>query len=198
MAANYEMLSFIEKFNQMTTCGFNAKLNFSCNNGRVSVQLSADLGCLYPGLYPYPRTASFSNQESVKPSKVKRRQRRAQARNERSTVVAEIDTNNEPTETIVEATSSLSNSNVEDTTNELEPIPSDELAVLPNSVDDSNIDYFLPSNTSLLKDNSTMLTSTSTQMKLCCPCCSTSKSPARNCPGKDVAQTTYIRCCYHK
>ena len=71
MAANYEMLSFNSKFNQMPSCGFYASLNFSSQNVRVSVKISADLGCLNPGLYPYP-TSSFSNRSYDRPSKVRR------------------------------------------------------------------------------------------------------------------------------
>ena len=78
MAANYEMLSFLGKFNQMTSFGYNASLNFNCQNGRVNVQISADLGCLDPGLYPFP-TASYSNRSRERPSKVRRRNRRAQS-----------------------------------------------------------------------------------------------------------------------
>ena len=89
MAANYEMLSFIGKFNQMTSCGFYASLNFSCQNGRVSVQMSADLGCLNPGLNPYP-AASFSNRSCDRPSKVRRRHRRSQSKKDAEVLNVEI------------------------------------------------------------------------------------------------------------
>ena len=72
MVANYEILSFIEKFNQMTACGIFANLNFSSNYGRVSVQLSADLGYLKAGAHTYPTTPPFSSRSCEKPSKVRR------------------------------------------------------------------------------------------------------------------------------
>ena len=203
MAANYEMFSFIEKFNQMTLCGFMADLNFSCKYGRVSVQLSADLGYLNPGVCfnTYPTTASFSSQPE-KPSKVRRRHRRAHSRNKRNlldvvNVLDESDLINKASETMEDASSA--GLQVEAVSNDFNhETPPDELAALPNSVDDAKIDYFLSSHTTQPIDDFTVLNSTSVPVKMCCPCCCTPTSRARNCPGSGVAQTTYIRCCFHK
>ena len=76
MAASAEIFNFIEKFTLMTSQGFQANLTFSSNQGRVSVNFSADLGCLTSNSTNYPQ------QPYVKSTQARRRQRRAQARKE--------------------------------------------------------------------------------------------------------------------
>ena len=71
---------------------------------------------------------------------------------------------------------------------------------MPLSKDDATIEYLDPQPASQSNDPNMLSTSTLPTPKKCCslPCCSSKKSPARNCPGPDVVKTTFIRCCYHK
>ena len=202
MAAYLEMMSFIDKFNQMASFGFQANLNFSCADGRISVQFCADLGCLDP----YP-TESYQKQTRDKPSKVRRRQRRAESRKENianlQSLEAESDANLELLGTAMDASLIIDFGEPSP-----ERSPDDIIASLPPSKiiseDDAKIDYFLlPQYTTTTKTADTTSvttapTSTTIASTACCPCCSTPHSRGRNCPGSDVFQTTYRRCCFHK
>ena len=68
-----EISSFISKLTQLASCGFRANLTFDCCDGRVIVNLNADLGRvdLPPTTFQQPYN---------RPSQVKRRLRRKKAR----------------------------------------------------------------------------------------------------------------------
>ena len=139
MAASSEMFAFIDKFSQMTSQGFSANLSFSSNQGRVSVSFNADLGYLMPYPIIYPK------QPYVKPTQVRRRQRRAEFRKEKRPLDPNKEdpsspesNSNEPTETVVSTNTS---ENVDALSANL--TPSDLLPSLPLmslSEDDSAID----------------------------------------------------------
>ena len=96
----------------MTACGLNASLNFSCQNGRVNVQISADLGCLNPALYPFP-TAFSSNRSCDRPSKERRRHRRSQTKKDAEVLDVEDAKLNKHIVPSEEATDILTSSHVE-------------------------------------------------------------------------------------
>ena len=86
MATALEISSFIGKFMQLSSCGFRADLNFNCSDGNVSVNLTAELECNIP-------TPTVPNaRKDVKPSQLRRRQRRKQARENTAVEVHEPDT----------------------------------------------------------------------------------------------------------
>ena len=74
MVTAFEISSFTTKFAQLSSCGFRANLNFSCSEGKILVNLNAELGCA-DFTAPEPPSAPFSFRH-VKPGKVRRRQRR--------------------------------------------------------------------------------------------------------------------------
>ena len=83
-----EMNSFIWKFSHLSSMGFNTDIKFrSVNGGKVSVNLTAELGTLF---YPFPPTKS-----SIKPSRRnKRRRRRNRARSQQEATAVVNSTNN--------------------------------------------------------------------------------------------------------
>ena len=74
MAASYEVSTFVQKFNQLSTSGFRANLNLSCCDGRITVNLNAELGSLMSFNYPPPPPPPLFKR--VKPSQFRRRKRR--------------------------------------------------------------------------------------------------------------------------
>ena len=66
-----EIQSFVSKFCHLTSIGYDADIKFSSVNGKIQVNLAAELGTL-----PCPP----SSNKSEKPSRTKRRRRRYQAR----------------------------------------------------------------------------------------------------------------------
>ena len=195
MAAAAEIFNFVDKFSLMTSQGFQANLTFSSYQGRVSVNFNADLGYLMPNPVTYPK------QPYEKSTQGRRRQRCAQARKKMQSAdasveasrpdLAEINSNYHETRDVTTITS-------DDNFTSCELIPIEPLMLL--SKDDATIEYLDPQPTSQSNDPNMLSTSILLTPKMCCslPCCSSKKSPARNCPGPDVVKTTFIRCCYHK
>ena len=75
-----ELHSFMWKFSQLCNDGFQADLNFKCEERRITVNMEVKLdfqaGAL-PSFLPQPRTyQDFRSQKQNKPSKVRRRLRR--------------------------------------------------------------------------------------------------------------------------
>ena len=44
MASHYEVHSFMTKFSQLSSLGYNANINFECREGKIHVEFTADLG----------------------------------------------------------------------------------------------------------------------------------------------------------
>ena len=207
MAASAEIFNFIEKFTLMTSQGFQANLTFSSNQGRVSVNFNADLGCLTSNSTNYPQ------QPYVKSTQARRRQRRAQARKEQQSTDTSVKalkpdlTNIHCDETRDASTLTTEDSATNKTFSESVPT----FPTMPLSKDDTTIEYLIPQPSTdyipvqpYSQSNELNVPSTSPsptpKPKMCCPspCCGTKYSSARNCPGPDVLKTTYIRCCYHQ
>ena len=74
MAASYEVSICVQKFNQLSTSGFRANLNLSCCDGRITVNLNAQLGSLTSFDHPPPPPPPLFKR--VKPSQFRRRKRR--------------------------------------------------------------------------------------------------------------------------
>ena len=70
-----EIQSFMWKYSQLLTYGSDANISFSCVNGSVQVNLVADIGRNRPEHY---------RSEALKPSKLRRRNRRRAARSKQN------------------------------------------------------------------------------------------------------------------
>ena len=70
-----EVQSFVTKFMQLTSLGLHGSLNLSNNDGRMLVNFSMDLGSLLS-----PSSENFAFAHRIKPSRVRRRKRRENAR----------------------------------------------------------------------------------------------------------------------
>ena len=44
MASHYEVHSFMTKFSQLSSLGYNANIKFECREGKIHVEFTADLG----------------------------------------------------------------------------------------------------------------------------------------------------------
>ena len=95
--SHFEIQSFVAKFQQLANDGVNANLNFNCTRGNVFVNFAAELGHLNVQPPPLPahdhvrnlnmsKSPSFSpNYRRIsKPSKIRRRKRRAAERDSSS------------------------------------------------------------------------------------------------------------------
>ena len=69
-----EMSSFMMKLSQLNSCGFNACLQFNSFEGRIYVNMSADLGCNVQN--DWSETWHNVEKKMWKPSRIKRRLRR--------------------------------------------------------------------------------------------------------------------------
>ena len=69
-----EMNSFMMKLSQLNSCGFNACLQFNSFEGRIYVNMSADLGCNVQN--DWSETWHNVEKKMWKPSRIKRRLRR--------------------------------------------------------------------------------------------------------------------------
>ena len=87
-----EIHSFISKFMQLTSLGLNGNVNFSSNGGRLFVNLNVDLGN-----HLTPPSHSFTSSPKVKPSRVRRRKRRENARVNSCGKSAEVSNNDDST-----------------------------------------------------------------------------------------------------
>ena len=76
MAASYEISTFLQKFNQLSTSGFTANLNLSCCEGRITINLNADVRSLMSFDHPPPPPPRPPLFKHVKPSQLRRRKRR--------------------------------------------------------------------------------------------------------------------------
>ena len=89
-AAQIEVQSFIDKFSHLSSQGYIAYLNFSCNHGKISVSFQAELGFMHGA--PEPLTPFLTQQ--LKPSQVRRFNRRYESRNANSNVItAKVENN---------------------------------------------------------------------------------------------------------
>ena len=92
-SVHYEMHSFLTKLSQLNNCGFNANLHFNCYEGRIYVNLNADLG-FFPQ-NDWSETWNTAERKMAKPSRIKRRLRRKQTMdskcNNSDTMVAAAD-----------------------------------------------------------------------------------------------------------
>ena len=90
-ATQIEVQSFIDKFSHLSSQGYIANLNFNCHLGKISVNFQAELGLMYGT--PEPLTP-FLTQRFLKPSQVRRRNKRCENRNTcRTTVENELPSN---------------------------------------------------------------------------------------------------------
>ena len=71
-----EVNSFLSKFMQLSSYGFNGNVNFKSSNGRLHASIEVDLG----NLQTIPRDIFTSSSHRVKPSRVRRRKPREKAR----------------------------------------------------------------------------------------------------------------------
>ena len=80
-----EMNSFLGKFSQLSTFGFNASLTFKSHDGIITAKLEAELGSHYS---PKPSSNQVSSKSQLlkktKPSRVRRRNFRKVAQSEKS------------------------------------------------------------------------------------------------------------------
>ena len=178
-------------FNQLSSCGINACLNFSSSNGKIFVNLSAEIGevPLHVPSHPVP-----PQPKNIKPSRIRRRRRR-----EHSRKMTEANLNNGLSENTESASSNEDEivasigeaSQVADVDEAIKALESEPVAELNNKIQVSS-SMPIPSNNSPLPPDTTL--------RSCCPemCCSTKYFSARNCPGPGVSMTTYIRCCLHE
>ena len=67
----FEIESFVNKFTTLTSYGYTADLRFTSLNGNINIDLKASLGIVTPFQESY---------QHVKPSRVRRRQRRKENR----------------------------------------------------------------------------------------------------------------------
>ena len=73
-AVHFEVYSFIEKFMHLSACGLNANVNFINQDGRITVNLQADIGTTQ-SLY---NSSDYRQQNCTSLSRRKRRKRRRQ------------------------------------------------------------------------------------------------------------------------
>ena len=191
--AALEVSSFIGKFMHLSSCGLRASLQFNCSDGNVSVNLTAELGCNIP-------TMTVPNvRKDVKPSQLRRRQRRKQARENTAVKVHEPDpSSTQPSQDI----SSMEVSEPTQPFKETRPFspPQDFTPLIDQTSENKHMttSYAYLPNDVTTTTTSLSPTTPSPPDKNCCPCCSTKRSSARNCPGPNVSKTTYIKCCFHK
>ena len=67
---DFEIHSFLTKFNQLCACGLASNLSFDNSNGNISVNLRADIGII----------GQYFKKKGGTPSHIRRRQRRKDAR----------------------------------------------------------------------------------------------------------------------
>ena len=79
-----EMQSFMWKFSQLLNYGSDANISFSCVNGRVQVNLVADIGSNRPEHYRSEASGRNFTNSQLKPSKIRRRNRRRAARSKQN------------------------------------------------------------------------------------------------------------------
>ena len=196
-SAIQEMHSFVAKFNQLAGCGINSCLSFNSYNGKLFVNMTAEIG-------DSPHQASSQavpprQYENVKPSRIRRRKRREQLRRSAETnLYDKLHTDTDTTETekshsntdefLCRPEETFQHADVDQAVEAFEINPHAELTdpiMLPNEPSLSSQAFSQPPDTT---------------SRSCCPdtCCSTSYSSARNCPGPGVSKTTYIRCCLHE
>ena len=75
-ATQIEIQSFVDKFSHLSSQGYLSTLNFTCHQGKVSVNFQADLGYMHGT--PEPLTHFLTQQRYMKPSQVRRRNRRCE------------------------------------------------------------------------------------------------------------------------
>ena len=73
---HYEMNSFLTKLSQLNNCGFNASLHFNSYEGRIYVNLNADLGHFLQN--DWNETWNTVQKRMSKPSRIKRLLKRKQ------------------------------------------------------------------------------------------------------------------------
>ena len=77
MATNFELNSFLTKFKQMCSAGYNATLKLQSENGRATVSFNVDLGELLP---PPPTSNSEIVRRRRPPGYYRRQLKRKEAR----------------------------------------------------------------------------------------------------------------------
>ena len=75
MAANFELATFINEFMRLNSSGINSKLELQSYYGKVYVNINAELGFVSPT--PTSVSPLASSAKCYKPSRVRRRKRRA-------------------------------------------------------------------------------------------------------------------------
>ena len=86
-----EMQSFMWKFSQLLTYGSDANISFSCVNGSVQVNLVADIGSNRPEHLRSEANRRNFTDSKLKPSKLRRRNRRRAARSKQNLVDVTVD-----------------------------------------------------------------------------------------------------------
>ena len=116
-----EVQSFVTKFMQLTSLGLHGSLNLSNNDGRMLVNFSMDLGSLLS-----PSSENFASSHRVKPSRVRRRKRRENARASKiSNSVDTVESNDSVIPAVKEGSSDVQS------TSSTPPVSSELVSCLP-------------------------------------------------------------------
>ena len=76
MAASFELWSFVNKFNQLMDCGLCAEMHVSTSEGKINLNLYAEV----ESVASFQQSNNYVKKTKLSPSKLRRRQRRRDAR----------------------------------------------------------------------------------------------------------------------